>query len=171
MTSNDTRRYNMLKRVRNFGGTYAQLFPTTSTAHDAFGTVNTEIDHLEALEVVARAASDASQATRQAAARRIFQQTLRRAGATARVLAVTNPQLEVRMPLPLPNDDLRLLTVARRFAEGIGPYAAQFATHGIPPPAFEEAIAAFARAVEERGTGRDTRVKARAEIEASFARA
>jgi hypothetical protein len=171
MTGRDKRRYDMLTRVHKFATTYGQLFPDTSTAHEAFGVVAAEIDHLEALDVEERSASEVARATRKDAARQVFVDLLARAGTTARVLGHTIPQLETRSLGPLPKDDLGLLTVARQFAAGVAPYGPQFAAHAIPLPTLEAGIAAFEQAVEARANGHGDRVKARAEIEAAFGRA
>jgi hypothetical protein len=161
----------MLTRVRNFGTTHGQRFPTSSTAHDAFATVAAEIERLEALDVAERAASLASLVARKAAARQVLATTLIRASSTARVLAKTHPQIDVRVQLPLPTNDRGLITLARQFASSAGPYAAQFAAHGITLAELEGRITAFEQALHQRGMGRDDRVKARADIEAAFTRA
>ncbi len=171
MRGRDRRRYEMLTRVRTFGATHGQLFPTTSPAHDAFGAVAGEIDHLIALDVAERSASQASRAARKAAARQVLAGTLIRAGLTACVLARTNAQLDARIPPRLPTDDQLLLTLARQFASRAAPYAAQFAVHGVPIAEIEAAVNAFEEALQQRGIGHDGRVKARAERESAFARA
>jgi hypothetical protein len=171
MTSRDRRRYEMLTRVRNFAATHEPLFPETSTAHEAFATVAVEIERLEALDVAERSASQASRVERKLTARRLLSDTLTRAGFTARVLAKTNPQLEARIDLPLPRNDFALLMLARHFAASAAPWPVQFAGHGILVADVQGRITAFEQALHQRGRGRDERVKARAEIEASFTRA
>ena len=171
MTGQDTRRYNMLMRVRSFAATYRQLFPDTSSAHDAFAEVAAAIDQLEALDVAERSATDGARADRQVAARRLFQKFLRRAGATGRVLGKTIPQLQVRIPLPLPKDERQLLTLARQFAAGVADYGPEFAARGMPLEVLEAGIAALEGALAHRGNSREGRVKARAEREAVFGRA
>jgi hypothetical protein len=171
MTLRYARRYHMLVRLRNFGAAHARLFPDTSTAHAAFAEVGAEIARLEELDVAERSAMQSSRAGRKRAARKALAVTLTRAGSTARVLAKANPALEARINLPLPFDGVQLLTIAREFAAAAAPCAAGFAVHGIPLAELEGRIAAFEQAVHERGLGRDERVKARAEIEASFSRA
>jgi hypothetical protein len=106
MTSRDRRRYEMLTRVRNFAATHKPLFPDTSTAHQAFATVAAEIEHLEALDVAERSASQAARVERKLTRRRLLIDTLTRTGLTARVLAKTSPQLEARIDPPLPKADL-----------------------------------------------------------------
>jgi len=171
MTGEDTRRYDMLTRVRNFGATHRQLFPGTSSAHDAFASVEAEIARLEALDVVERSASEGARADSRIAARAAFQQLLKRAGFTAHVLGKTIPELRARIPLPLPKGDLQLLTLARQFAAGVAGYGPEFAARGIPLAVLDEGIAAFEAAVAHGEASRDDRVKARAEREAAFERA
>ncbi len=172
MTEHDTRRYEMLTRVRSFAGTYGQLFPDISSAHDAFASVAAEIGHLEALDVAERTASDGSRADRKIAAGAVFYKLLMRARSTARVLEKTIPQLQARIPWPLPKaNDLQMLTLARQFATSVAGCGAEFAARGISLAALDAGIAAFEAAVAHRGTSRDARVQARAEREAAFARA
>ena len=171
MKIRDRRRYEMLIRVRGFGAAHSQLFPSTSTAHDAFVIVAREIEQLGALDVAERSASQASGAQRKAAARQVLAATLTRAGLTARVLAKTNPQLDAQLQPPLPGDDVQLLTLARQFASRAAPYDAQFAGHGITIAEIEASTIAFEQAMHQRGMGHDDRVRARAGIESAFARA
>jgi hypothetical protein len=168
MTSRDRRRYDMLTRVRSFGILYGQRFSTNSPAHQALAVVSAEIDRLDALDVAERSTLEISRATRKAAARKVFQRILTRAGATARVLGKTIPQLQARISLPLPPEDLPLLTVARQFAADAVGYEPPFAAHGLPLPVLAAAIAAFEQAIQQRGSGREGRVRVRAEIEMSF---
>ena len=171
MTRIERRRYDMLIRLRNFGASHAQLFPDTSPAHAAFAVIATEVDLLESLDVAERSASQAARVARKAAARQALADTLVRAGSTARVLARANATVDAQIDLPLPNDDLLLLTLARQFAASAAPSATQFAAHGIPLAEVDERVAAFEQALHERGMRRNDRIKARAEIAASFQRA
>ena len=161
----------MLIRVRSFGANHGQLFPNTSPASDAFVTIGAEIDQLEALDMAERSAKQAASAARKQAARKALVQTLTRAASTARVLATANAAIDAQVDIPLPAEDLPLLTVARQFAARAAPWAEPFAVHGIPIKEVEDRIAAFEQALQERGIGRDARVKVRAEIDASLARA
>jgi hypothetical protein len=161
----------MLNRVRNFGATYAERFPETSAAHAAFAAIAAEIARLEALDVAERWASHGRRAARKDAARSVLADSLTRAGFTARVVAKTDPALDARVDLPLPDNDLQLLKVARHFAAAAAPCAAEFAAHGIPVPELERHIAAFDQARHERAAHQEDHVTARAEIKTSFSRA
>jgi hypothetical protein len=171
MTLRDRRRYDMLIRLRNFGAAHDQRFPETSTAHAAFAVIAAEITRLEALDVAEHSASQGRRARRKDEARKALADCLTRATQTARVLAKTNPTLDAQIDLPLPPDDLPLLTMARQFAAAATPCAADFAAHGIPIPDVESRTAAFEQALQDRGVRLEDRVKARAEIDASFSRA
>jgi hypothetical protein len=161
----------MLIRLRTFGGSHGQLFPDTSPAHAAFAVIGAELDRLEALDVAVQSATAASRTARKADARRALAESLTRAAATARVVARTHPGVAVEIHTPLPPQNLALLTLARQFAASAAPCAAEFAAHGIPLAQVDDRVAAFAQALREGGMRRDDRVKARAEIAASFARA
>ena len=167
MQSHDRRRYDMLVRVRTFGATHDQLFPSTSAAHDAFTVIAAEVDRLTALDVDERLASFGARVGRKSAARQALTDSLTRAGSTVRVLARSNAQLDAQIQLPLPKDAVQLLTLARHFVASAAPFAAQLAAHGIPITELEERLAAFEQAVQDRRVRRDDRVKARAEIKAS----
>ena len=171
MTFRDRQRFNMLTRLRAFGATHGQLFPENSTAHAAIATIAAEVSRLEALDVSERSASQSARAARKESAHRALTDTLIRAGSTARVVAKTNGKLDAHVELPLPNDPVGLLTLARQFVAAAMPYADAFAGHGIPIPQIEAHIAAFEQAQHERGMFRDERVKVRAEMTAAFARA
>ncbi len=171
MTKNETRKYDMLTRVRGFAAIYGQLFPGTSTAHEAFASLAEAIDRLEAIDVAERAASDGARATRRDAARAVFDTLLKRAGATARVLRKTHSQLQARIPLPLPKDNLQALTLARQFAAGAASCGADFAARAIPLSTFEAGITLFEAALAHHGTSREQRVTVRAERQAVFAQA
>jgi hypothetical protein len=161
----------MLTRVRRFERLHGDLLPGTTAARAAFATVATEVDRLEALAVAEQTATQTSRAGGKAAARQILADALTRAGLTARVLAKTNPQLQARIELPLPNDDQLLISVARHFAAGAAAAAELFAAHGIPVTELEACITGLERALEARQSGRDDYVKTRAEIAASFGKA
>ena len=165
----DRRRYDMLIRLRTFGATHGQLFPSTSTAAEAFAAIGDGITQLTALDVAERTASHAARAERKDAARRALVDSLTRAGSTARVLAMTRDDLTATIVLPLPFDNVVLLALARQFAAAAAPCAEQFAAHGIPIAEVETRVAALEHAVQERGMRRDERVKARAAIESVFA--
>src|SRR4051794_36910378 len=171
MKFQDRRRYDMLIRLRTFAATHGQLFPTTSTAPEAFAAIGEAITQLTALDVAERAASEAARAERKDTARRALVDTLTRAGFTARVLAMTHEDLTARVVLPLPSDNVLLLTLARQFAAAAAPCAEQFAAHGIPITEVETRLTALEEALQERGMRLDDRVKARAAIEAVFRRA
>lgn len=167
----DRRRYDMLIRLRTFGATHGQLFPTTSPAAEAFATIGEAITQLAALDVAERAASHAARAERKDAARKALVDSLTRAGSTARVLAMTRTDLTAAVVLPLPTDNVALVTLARQFAAAAAPCAGPFAAHGIPIAEVEAGATALEQALQERGSRREDRVKARAAIEAVFAHA
>lgn len=171
MTQMDRCRLDMLIRVRNFGASHGQLFPESSPAQAAFTTIGTETDQLAVLDLEEQAAARAARAGHKQAARQALVSILSRAEATARALANTAPALDVPVVLPLPADDLLLLTVARQFVAGIAPFADAFAANGIPIAQVEGRIGGFGQALQEREAARDEKVRVRAEIDASFGRA
>jgi hypothetical protein len=171
VTNHDRRRYEMLIRVSNFGLTHAPLFPSDSSAHKALAIVAEERGQLETLAVAERTAARSAGAAAKEAARKALVGYLTRAGQTARVLALTTPQLDARIELREWPDDVLLMTMAREFAAKAAAHAALFAEHGIALEEIEQRIAAFDRAVHERAKRREEQVQMRARIDASFARA
>lgn len=171
MTNRDRKRHDMLLRVRRFGAGHRQLFPTTSPAHAAFEVIDAEVDRLDAFDVAERSASLAARAARKTATRLALAECLLRAGATARVLAKTNAAITLDVPVPLPRDAGRILTIARQFLAAAAPWTDAFATHSFTLSELEARIADFQQALHARGMGTDDRVKARAQMRESFTRA
>ena len=169
MTRHDRRLCDMLIRVRNFGTTHGSLLPDSSTAHDAFARVAAEATRMEALDVAAQAAAEASRVATTVRPRRALTETLTRAAHTARLIASTSPSLEARVQFPLPSGELELLAVARQFAARASPYADQFAAHGITVPELEAQTTAFERALHQRKTARDEQTRLRGEMAAALA--
>ena len=171
MTSKDRCRYDMLIRVRSFHAIHGQRLPTTSPAHGAFAVIAAELAQIEALDVAERTASQSARAARKAAARKALVDSLTRAGETARVLGKTTPQIDARVDLPPSTHDRQVLTIAREFAAKAAPFAGQFAVHGIGLDELQQHTDALEAALTERGTGRNERNHARAQLEASLERA
>ena len=165
------RRYEMLTRVRDFGVKHGQLFPTNSSAQAAFAIVTAEVGRLDALNLTERGASRAARAARILERRRRLVDALVRAKNTARVLVKTIPELTTQVELPDGANDQRLLSVTRQFIEAIGPYAEQFAAHGITTDELRQRVEDLETTLTEQELRRKEQKQSREQIEGSMTRA
>ena len=94
-----------------------------------------------------------------------------RAKNTARVLVKTIPQLATQAELPDGANDQRLLSVTRQFIEAIGPYAEQFAAHGITTDELRQRVEDLESTLNEHELRRQEQKQAREQIDGSMTRA
>lgn len=161
MNGKETRQYEMLLRVRDFGTTYRQLFASPGAASDAFADVAVAIDDLAATNLATITASAAARAERKGAARAALNDLLLKVSHTAKVLRTpgrTIPAFRVTSRRP----DQELLTTARQFARDAAALEAEFTAHGMPPTLIPETAHAFETAMRDRGMSRADLTAARA---------
>jgi len=167
MTTEQTRRYEMLVRVRDFGSAHADLFPEPSLARQTFVSVGEAVRQLNEHTVSKMAAVQGT--TTKAVARAALHERLVALSQTARVIAVQSPGLEERFLMPNTPSDLVLLTTARVFAHDAEPLEKQFVDHAMPKTFLadlREATGRFEQAIHNCEAGRDERAAARAAIAA-----
>lgn len=154
MTSMETKRYEMLDRVREFGDAHADLFPASSLAREQFAAVAAAVTELSAFAV--KKMSAANEGTRRkAAARQTLRDRLEVVALTGRALAQTTPGLEDTFRLPRPQADQALLTTGRLFAEKATPLEAEFIAHAMPATFIADlntAVAEFEAAIHHRSS-------------------
>ena len=171
MKSVETRRYEMLVRVRNFGQTYGHLFPQSSVAGQMFGTVAEAVKQLEQHPVARMAAAPAGQNTR-ASARDALRNRLEAIARSAREIADSTPGLEDKFVLPTAATDQELLTAGRLFVRDAEPFTAQFIALALPQTFVNDltqVVDNFERALRERAAGKSENTAAKASIEAALA--
>jgi len=175
MNAAETRRYDMLKRVRNFGEVRAADFPETTLGHELFAEVAAALKDLDANAT--NQASGANAAVGGTKSKGTIREELRDALAainrTARELAYNTPGLEDKFRLPRSSTDQALLNAARAFAADAAPLSAAFIRHEMPANFLEELrtlIEAFEAAINHQATAKGTRVSATAGIDTSLTR-
>jgi hypothetical protein len=173
MNSLDTRRYEMLVRVREFGAAHVDLFPPSSLGGHAFAAVAAAVADLSD-----HAASQFSGrgwaregTTSKAVAREGLRDQLDSIVRTARAIALDTPGLDDKFRPPRSSSDQLLLSAARAFARDATPLAARFAEHDMPETFLadlEESIKEFELAIRDHDAGRDIHVAAGAGIETAM---
>ena len=175
MKDSERRSYEMLLRVRDFGGVRAALFPANTRGGELFtqlGAVIAEADgHAEVK--AARQGTFAQNTSGKSAARRALQAAVEAISRTARAMALESPGIEERFRLPRNKSDQTLLSTARAFFTGAEPIKADFIRHDLPA-AFLENLASniedFERAITSLNNSRDARVAATNALGGAIAR-
>ena len=170
MNSVETRRYEMFRRVDQFGGDYAEWFPEGSVGRQAFGRVRAASTEL-ATHTVERRKMRGEAVDSKARTRASLTDLLVRVRRTAQVMAVKRIGPDKRFELPSRNSSQTLLAVAKAFADDAEPFAADFIAHGMPATFMADlraAIAVFEQAMQRRANGQsgvaDSRLRIRAAI-------
>jgi len=174
MNTTDRRRYDMFRRVRDFGGSYGSLFPESSLAADAFAAVTAAIGTIDQHDVAETTAVAAAQPRLKADARRALARRLLKVAKTARVVTGDDAGLSVHFDSHNWVTDQGLATAARQAIEQATPVKAEFEAHGMPPTFLSEladALERFVVAVDKQGTNRGQVVAARAGIKTAVASA
>ena len=175
MKDSERRSYEMLLRVRDFGGVRAALFPVNTRGGELFtqlGAIIAEVDgHAEAQ--MARQGTFAQDTSGKDVARRTLQAAVDAISRTARAMALESPGIEERFRLPRSKSDQTLLSTARAFFTGAEPIKADFIRHDLPA-AFLENMAGniedFERAITSQNNSRDARVAATNALGGTIAR-
>ena len=169
MNAIESRRYEKLTRVREFGLVHKDLFPASDVIGELFATVGKTVEELDEHATTQAAGQAAARegAITKATARDVLRTQLTAIGRTARALAPGMPGIDNKFRMPRAPNEQALLAVARAFARDAAPLAADFAAHGLPKTfvaALTAGIEAFDEAIRTHETGRDVHVAARASI-------
>jgi hypothetical protein len=174
MNVHETRRYQMLERVRRFGAMHRDAFAPIGLAGRMFAAVEHAVAAVEAhASRQSSALADARQRTiGKAAARQTLLDRLVAICRTARALALDeNTQTLARIfVLPRAPSDFALVTVARACATHAAPWEHDFVAHALPATFLADlhsAIAEFDDASRERLTAKGAHTSARLGIEQS----
>jgi hypothetical protein len=175
MDSITTKRYEMLKRVRDFGVTQTAAFPEGSFGKELFATVTQVVTELDSQTTNRSSSKGAAQSI--AATKSTFREDLRELVAainrTARVLAFETPGLENKFRLPRGNNDQALLNAARAFAADAVSLKTAFLKHEMPADFIErlnQLIADFEKVSTEKAAAVGSHVAAKIEIDETVAR-
>ena len=175
MNSLETRRLEMLTRVRDFGATHAAEFPPTSFGGEQFAAVGQVVEELTRLATAQSSGAGSARlgSANRAASREELRDDLQAIARTARAMSLDVPGLEDKFRLPRSGSDQALLTTARVFAADAAPLKAEFVRHELPADFLEDLnrdIEAFERAVNSQNTGKGAQVTATAAIDAAVER-
>jgi hypothetical protein len=171
MTAIETRRYEMLVRVRDFGSTHGDLFPESTLAREQFTTVSAAVKELGEYAVRKMAAKQEGKKTK-AIVREALLDRLESIAITARAIARDTPGFEDRFHVPRPRNDQGLLTAGRLFARDAEVLKNQFLAHAMRDTFVAdliESVETFEQAIRERETGKGAQTAARASMQEALA--
>jgi hypothetical protein len=170
MKAIDTRRYEMLVRVRDFGETHGDLFQETSLAREQFTAVAAVVNQLSGHAVTTMAA-EREGLQRKAMARAALADQLQTISRTARGMSEDTPGLEDKFRLPVRGSIQTLLTAGRLFARDAEAFESQFIAHAMPPTFLGDLhaiVQAFERAIHDRVESKEDQIAARSNIAAAL---
>jgi hypothetical protein len=170
MKTNETRQFEMLVRISDFGTVHGHLLPESSLAREAFATVAAAVKQLSE-HAVSKMSTARGGVNQQMKTREALRNELEALARTGRAIGAGTPGLEDKFVLPDKPGDQELLTTGRLFARDAEPFKAQFIAHAMP----QTFLADLARLVEKfdeaiRGADaeRDGNTAARASIDTAL---
>lgn len=171
MTNEQSVRFEMLVRVREFGEEYKHLFQEGTEGREALAVVTATVAALEAQAkskvTVVREGVDAKASSRQA-----LVEHLESIARTARVIARDAPGFDAPFLLPKSRTDHNLLTSGRAFADAAGAETDRFVRLGMPPDfvtALVAAVTTLEQATRKLQAGRNGTAAARTAIASTLA--
>ena len=173
MTKDDTARYEMLVRVRDFGAAYGERFPKSTRGSDAFAAVNTAVAALErhgASQYSTRHAVRGTKAANSGAFRELLEM-LDAIERTAHAVALDTPVVDGQFAVPKKRGSTAVLNAARSIVTNATPLAKAFIAHGLPKDfvaQLEAKIAAFEAARTARVAAKEEHAASRKAIEEAF---
>src|SRR5262245_60898801 len=130
MTATDRRRYEMLKRVQDFGRKHKEQFPEASVGGGAFKAVDAAVEQL-GVHTVAKITLAEEGKVAKTMAREKVELALEEIERTARLIARTQPEVGSKFKLTRQKSATALLTMARAFAQEAEAASAVFVAHGL----------------------------------------
>ena len=131
MTSKETRTYEMLQRVREFGKARANRFPDDTEGGQAFASVAAAVAQVAAYDD-AKTRSSERGTDAKAAAREALMDHLRTISRTARVIASKTPGFQDRFRIRTSKmADPAILSAGRVFADEAASVKDRFIAHGM----------------------------------------
>lgn len=173
MDSIETRRFEMLQRVRDFGAANSTAFPAASFGGQLFTTVNTVITELQDHVTVRASGTSREITTTKAIARANLEEDLVMMSRTARAMALEVPGLEDKFRLPHSNGEQAWLGAARAFLADATPLKQEFVKYAMPENFLEDLaadIAAFESAIAAKNSVQANRISATASIDEVLAK-
>lgn len=170
MNNLDTRRYEMLMRVHQFGADHQDLFPPSTLGGKSFTAVGEAVTALKdhsATQYSGRGSAREGTVSK-AVAREALCDDLEAIVRTARAMALDTPGVDDKFRFPRGTGDQLILNAARAFSHDAAPLSAEFIKHDMPDDFLADLhsdIEAFEEAIRDYEAGKDTHVAARAAIE------
>jgi len=173
MNTIETRRYEMLVRVRDFGKAHGDLFPTSSPGGKAFAAVEAAVTELSRHAVQKMSSRGAARdgGERREAARTAVREQIDAISRTAGLMAEDKPDLAERFRMPKARNDQALLIAGRLFVRESEAVEAEFLAHGMPSTFrvdLNTAVQRFEHALHDRDAGRAGQTAAQAGISAAL---
>src|SRR5438128_7773383 len=171
----ETRRYEMLVRVRDFGAANGDRFPASTLAGKTFAGVSSTVNDLAGLagtQLAAQGNADAS-VNAKAAARVALREDLDKIRRTAHIIANDIPDLERKFQIPKPGTDQVLIAAGRAFAQYAAPFAETFIGHELPPDFIDQLkkhVDEFERAIGDFDKWQNTYAAATQNIQRAMAK-
>lgn len=164
------RRYETLKRVRDFGAVRITAFPTGSYGRELFDQITNIVNELQShgADQTTGQGETSSTTTTKAAVREDLREALMGINRTARVLAFQTPGLDDKFRFPHNSTDHTLLTAARAFAMAALPLKAAFIKREHPTDfieQLEDLINSFEDTSTQQSVAKGSRVAARVAID------
>jgi hypothetical protein len=175
MNHHESRRYEMLRRVRDFGQAHAADFPASSLGGSLFaalGAVVTEIEQTASAQTSSAGSSRQGTESKDMAREALLDE-IEAITVTARAMALDNAGLENKFRIPRNASDREVLTTARAFLADATPLADEFIRHEMPADFLDhlhETIADMEQAISERNHHREGRVSSTAALGEVIAR-
>ena len=170
MDNLEIRRYEMFRRVRDFGVMYAADFLSGSLGNELFATLTSVVAGLE--QQGASQSSGRNKAMEGTASKAVIRaaliEDLTAINRTARALAYETPGLDNKFRMPRKVNDQALVAAARAFAADAAPLTAAFLRHEMPTDflaTLNGRIASFEEALTRRTEAKATHVSATAAID------
>jgi hypothetical protein len=175
MNHHESRRYEMLRRVRDFGLAHAADFPASALGGSLFAAIGATIAEIEqAASTQTSSAGSSRQGTESKdLARETLLDEMEAVTVTARAMALENPGLEKKFRIPRNASDQDVLTTARAFLADATPLADEFIRHEMPADFLDQlrdAIAELEQALSERNHQREGQVSSTAALGVVIAR-
>lgn len=171
MTTMETRRYETLVRVHEFGQRNRERFPESSVGGMRFAAVAIAVRQLGEYAALDQSAARDVRRRRMLAREALVAEidAIRR---TARVLAVATPGLDERFPRPHTSSDRALIALGEMVGREAAAELERFVAHGLPPTFVDDLharVEAFTHAIRHRESRRSSQAIARATIRDALA--
>jgi hypothetical protein len=174
MNGDETRKLEMLARVRDFGAGHPAAFPPGGLAADLLTRVGAALDALadHAAAQIAGFSSARRATVDRTRARRALRDDLEAISRTAEAVDVTTPGVAKKFRMPGAARDQTLLGTARAFIADAPPFAAEFVRRELPADFLDTLasdVAAFEHALSAQRRSREGHKTATASIDEALA--